>query len=75
MTSGSVGPPTRQYKRHSASEWDEQKPHIRELYIDESKTLDEVVEAMKVQHAFLARYFAVSFCEPCRLFSDMLINF
>ena len=77
MTPESVAPPppTRQYKRHSASQWEKQKPHIRKLYIDESKTLDEVVDIMKVQHDFLARYLAVSFRGTLRSFSEILIKF
>jgi Clr5 domain len=60
MPSGSDAPPARHYKRHSALQWEEHKAHIRKLYIDESRTLDEVVQIMRLQHDFLARYLAVS---------------
>jgi Clr5 domain len=77
MASGSIAPPTRQYKRNSTSQWEEQKPHIRKLYIDENKTLDEVVQMMELQHDFRARYLALPI--PTEVLyqsvSDMLIKF
>lgn len=38
-----------------ASKWEPHKCHIKDLYIDQHKTLDEVKELMAVAHSFSAR--------------------
>ena len=40
----------------SEQDWIDQKPLIRRLYVDEDRTLNEVMEIMEKQEGFKARY-------------------
>lgn len=41
-------------KSHSRSDWNRHRPTIQRLYIDEDKTLREVMEVMEKQYNFVA---------------------
>ncbi|KAE9965108.1 hypothetical protein BLS_007833 [Venturia inaequalis] len=50
---GQKQPPSRRtYKRISKKQWEDQKEHIRTLYVHERKKLAEVVTLMKTRHNF-----------------------
>jgi hypothetical protein len=40
----------------STFEWNSQMPTISRLYMDEDRTLKEVVRIMRVEHGFIASY-------------------
>lgn len=46
----------RQRQGPSTFEWNTQMPTIRRLYMDEDRTLKEVVRIMRVEHGFIASY-------------------
>jgi len=46
---------SRSYRRISAKEWERQKPRIYTLYIDEDRSLDDVIQKMKVDYQFEAK--------------------
>lgn len=46
----------RQRNGPSTFEWNSQMPTIRRLYMDEDRTLKEVVRIMRVEHDFIASY-------------------
>jgi len=46
-------PPSRRpYKRVSPQQWEQQKDRICELFIDQDKTHEEVIEIMKEHYGF-----------------------
>lgn len=52
---GQMQPPLRRpYKRISPTQWEDQKEHIRTLYIEQDRSMAEVVALMKTSHDFEA---------------------
>jgi hypothetical protein len=50
---GQMLPPSRRpYKRISSQQWEDQKDHIRELFIEQDKTHEDVVRILKESHGF-----------------------
>jgi hypothetical protein len=45
MDSGAIFGPVR--REHSAEEWEQQRPLIKRLYIDEKKTLPKIISVME----------------------------
>lgn len=45
---------TNAMKANSSNSWETHMPRIRQLYMDEGKTLKEVMEIMKAEHGFTA---------------------
>lgn len=48
-------PAKRQYQRISSQQWEKQKPHILDLYMNQQKTLDDVARIMQEEHGFVAK--------------------
>lgn len=50
--SSTPAPPRRPYKRVSAREWEQHKDRIRELFIDQGNTHEDVVDILRENHDF-----------------------
>jgi hypothetical protein len=64
MTSSHAGAASTRAPKHSAEQWEAQKPNIERLYIAERKSLTEVIGILARDFGFTARYVdghAVSF--------------
>jgi Clr5 domain len=50
---GQMLPPSRRpYKRISSQQWEDQKDRIRELFIKQNRTYEDVVRILKESHDF-----------------------
>jgi hypothetical protein len=55
---------TRDYApRYTYDEWEAVKPKIQQLYVQDEKTLQQVIRILQRDHGFAASYVSLSLCE------------